>query len=55
MFQYVIFETIFKWRRGKKTRKKCIAPLEPTPDANGRVDKNGHFRVRGATEMDARG
>jgi hypothetical protein len=50
MFQNVIFETMFKWRRGKKGKKiKCVALLEQTPDANGRADKNGHFYIRSAT------
>jgi hypothetical protein len=38
----------------KKEKKiKCVAPLELTPDANGRADKNGYFSVRGATQTDA--
>jgi hypothetical protein len=34
--------------------RKCVAPLEAPSGANGRADKNGHFRVRQATETDAR-
>jgi hypothetical protein len=47
---------MFKWRRGKKGKKiKYVAPLEQTPDANGRANKNGHFCVRNATQTNARG
>jgi hypothetical protein len=42
-------------KRKKKQEKKCVFPLEPTPDANGHADKNSHFSVRGATQMDTRG
>jgi hypothetical protein len=55
MFQYVIFGTMFKWRRGKKQVKKMRHPTGATPDANGRADKNDHFNVYGATQTDARG
>jgi hypothetical protein len=40
---------------GKKEKKICGAPLEQTPDANRRADKNGHFIVRGVMQTDGRG
>jgi hypothetical protein len=41
---------------GKKEKKiKCVTPLEQTPDANGRADKNGHFSVHSATQTDTHG
>jgi hypothetical protein len=44
---------MFKWRT-KKIEIKMRRSLEPPPDANGLVDKNKHFSVRGATQTDAR-
>jgi hypothetical protein len=32
--------------------RKCVAPLEAPSGANGRADKNGHFRVRLTTQTD---
>jgi hypothetical protein len=32
--------------------RKCVAPLEPPQGANGRADKNGHSRIRRATQTD---
>jgi hypothetical protein len=34
--------------------RKCVRPLAPV-GANGRVDKNGHSRIRGVTQTDAHG
>jgi hypothetical protein len=39
-------------KRKKTSKKKCVAPLEPPLDANGRTDKNGHFSICGATRAD---
>jgi hypothetical protein len=43
-------------REEKKTsRIKCIASLEPPPDANKRANQKYHFRVRAVMETNARG
>jgi hypothetical protein len=35
--------------------RKCVGTLEAPPGVNGRVNKNGYFRVRQAKQTDARG
>jgi hypothetical protein len=41
--------------RKKGKTNKCVAMLEQTPDANERANKNDHFCVRSATQMNPRG
>jgi hypothetical protein len=45
---------MFKWRREKNKKNKCVIPLEPPSDGNGHADKNEYFSVRGATQTDTR-
>jgi hypothetical protein len=42
-------------KKEKKLGKNMRRAAEGTLGANGRADKNDHFHVREATQMDARG